>query len=702
MINKKKISVKLRLCPVYLSGRDVEVTVEVKNNEEKAIRILRNDRMLGSDMKDCFEIIHKNQMLPYDGMIVKRQAYTDEDHVLLQSGESLKIKADISRNYLLREPGFYTVKFRQNIFYQRELVPGLFGKVRSSELTHAAKGFFLIGKREKLRLSLGEEARQSSLAQSGQTSTDNGNVYYEPIIRFKGGEKKYTEKLVRRFKSETTKAYYEMLHYLNCSLQELNAGEAEREKNLHYKMVFGEADEARYEKVKEVFDKTIKALQRTQGEKEKGEVSRYAYIYDGDRPDTWFGYTFKGSTAVYLCKAYIRAPLTGCDSKIGTLFHELTHAVADTDDCKNKDGQTCYGRKLCRRLAIEEPGMAVRNADSYEFFMESKFLCRMKEEKWPGTEAASSASTGGPAVICDGEKLYLFFADESGAVCRSGYVLSTGDFEPPTPLEDKEKNPFLSLEHPRAIVKDKKIYLFFLEKESGMLCVSEFFKEAWSTPVPLSENKICSSFWNMPKPFLYDGKIAMIYTVKDKDDLRILKWDGTRAQETVLQRASSLEIRYAYNPSVCVYEDKVYLFYQNETVGESENRRILIGILKKKKDGEEEIRKLCPADCILDVNSDSIVYAAGNENAVCLTYYRKDADNAAAGFEARQIQMNKNVWLKNRIIWTDNEGVRNSSDLNCDYKLTASCDSVESGNYNYLVYQKPGKEGIFLSCQMRY
>ncbi|TZG32488.1 M35 family metallo-endopeptidase [Agrobacterium sp. B1(2019)] len=64
-----------------------------------------------------------------------------------------------------------------------------------------------------------------------------------------------------------------------------------------------------------------------------------------------------------LCAAFFKAPLTGEDSRSGTLLHELTHVVAGTQDYT-------YGRTNAQKRAAGNPNEAVNNADNYEFFME--------------------------------------------------------------------------------------------------------------------------------------------------------------------------------------------------------------------------------------------------------------------------------------------------------------------------------------------
>jgi peptidyl-Lys metalloendopeptidase len=80
----------------------------------------------------------------------------------------------------------------------------------------------------------------------------------------------------------------------------------------------------------------------------------YAYVYP-DQPYT-----------IYLCSVFWTAPMTGTDSKAGTLIHEMSHftVVADTDDF-------VYGQTGAMNLAITNPEQAVRNADNHEYFAEN-------------------------------------------------------------------------------------------------------------------------------------------------------------------------------------------------------------------------------------------------------------------------------------------------------------------------------------------
>jgi peptidyl-Lys metalloendopeptidase len=82
--------------------------------------------------------------------------------------------------------------------------------------------------------------------------------------------------------------------------------------------------------------------------------SYYAYVYPNQ--------PYK----IYVCSAFWSAPMTGTDSKGGTLIHEMSHftVVAGTDD-------HVYGQSGAKSLAISNPINALNNADNHEYFAEN-------------------------------------------------------------------------------------------------------------------------------------------------------------------------------------------------------------------------------------------------------------------------------------------------------------------------------------------
>ncbi|UFZ06352.1 M35 family metallopeptidase [Bradyrhizobium ontarionense] len=137
---------------------------------------------------------------------------------------------------------------------------------------------------------------------------------------------------------------------------------------------FGRNDQA-------TIDQVVSVLARTSDW--VGKVSLYClYANDGslvesttapdgsivlrDTAGNTFAYVDPGDlTKINLGLAFFNAPATGTDGKLGAIIHEVTHffLTGNTDDIR-------YGRDDCLRLAGQDPDSALKNADSYEYFIE--------------------------------------------------------------------------------------------------------------------------------------------------------------------------------------------------------------------------------------------------------------------------------------------------------------------------------------------
>ncbi|CAF4219335.1 unnamed protein product, partial [Rotaria sp. Silwood2] len=86
--------------------------------------------------------------------------------------------------------------------------------------------------------------------------------------------------------------------------------------------------------------------------------SRYAGAY---------AYVFRDQPyIIHLCPVFWSAPMTGTDSKAGTLIHETSHfsVVVGTYDDE-------YGQMASINLALRNVSKAIMNADSHEYFAEN-------------------------------------------------------------------------------------------------------------------------------------------------------------------------------------------------------------------------------------------------------------------------------------------------------------------------------------------
>jgi peptidyl-Lys metalloendopeptidase len=75
-------------------------------------------------------------------------------------------------------------------------------------------------------------------------------------------------------------------------------------------------------------------------------------------------YAAPGRGIIGLCPGFFRARMDGYDSRWGVLVHEASHLAAGTDDF-------AYGPTAALILAKQDPRRAARNADSYEYFVET-------------------------------------------------------------------------------------------------------------------------------------------------------------------------------------------------------------------------------------------------------------------------------------------------------------------------------------------
>jgi hypothetical protein len=106
----------------------------------------------------------------------------------------------------------------------------------------------------------------------------------------------------------------------------------------------------------------------------KCQKNVYAYVYPraytckpeevNTRPCTKNN---KGQFIFYICDLTLESEES---IQIETLTHEGSHhALAFTDDV-DFEGGTAYGRDTCKRLARQQPGEALKNADNFCYYIQ--------------------------------------------------------------------------------------------------------------------------------------------------------------------------------------------------------------------------------------------------------------------------------------------------------------------------------------------
>ena len=72
---------------------------------------------------------------------------------------------------------------------------------------------------------------------------------------------------------------------------------------------------------------------------------------------------------IQIGKLFWGAPITGRDSKGGTIVHEISHEEVYT----NSVIKDSYGEANAKSFAINDPNRATNNADNWEYFAEDSY-----------------------------------------------------------------------------------------------------------------------------------------------------------------------------------------------------------------------------------------------------------------------------------------------------------------------------------------
>jgi len=284
------------------------VSVTLSNNGRSTVKMLKW-AVPDSELEEAlFDVKLGGQSVQYLGAHYKRGAARAEDYVQLKAGESLTRTVDLASFYDLSKSGTYTIS------------------LDSKGLKSNTVEVFVAG-------------RQSGPVEDSGPITTMGNVAFNKCDATQ-------QSTILQAVSASNNMAADSLGYLTNTAPSGTA---------RYSTWFGAFSSANWTtarnhfvSIKDVFD--TKTLTVDCG----CNKTYYAYVYP-TKP-----------YVVYVCKAFWAAPMTGTDSKGGTLIHEISHfnAVAATDDW-------AYGQTNAKSLASSDPTKALNNADNHEYFAEN-------------------------------------------------------------------------------------------------------------------------------------------------------------------------------------------------------------------------------------------------------------------------------------------------------------------------------------------
>lgn len=306
------------------STQDVLVSVTISNPTRHTVRVLKWFTPVDGLEEPLFFVLRDGEPVAYTGAIYKRPAATGKDYISLKAGESVTSVVNLGEFYDLSASGQYEVTYavaNYNIFNEK----GNFFKVKD----------FLTS--EKISFKADGRAAKKPTPTPTPTPPPGGGTTFNACTT-----DQQTLLLSARNEAKTYASGAE--NYLLSGLT-----------GPRYVTWFGLFDVTRYNTAKSHFTAISDAMDSAPVTFDcKCKQPYYAYVY----PDQPY--------VIYLCKVFWQAPLTGTDSKAGTLIHEMSHfnVVAGTDDF-------VYGQTGAKQLAIDAPNDAVNNADNHEYFAEN-------------------------------------------------------------------------------------------------------------------------------------------------------------------------------------------------------------------------------------------------------------------------------------------------------------------------------------------
>ncbi|QOY93602.1 peptidase M35 [Massilia sp. UMI-21] len=311
----------------FARSDDVLVRVTLLNNSGTPQFLLKWHTPVAGIEAPLFEVQRDGQPVRYLGIKVKRPAPGPDDYLRLEPGASVSSTVELSALYDMNVTGPYQLRYRT-------ASPGLFAgagmRPVPGALASNQAGIWIEG-----RLPRGSKppARQAAATGAGLEFSKCSNAQQEQLGA-----------AVDAGRTMTVDAH-----------AYLAAGAGGARYGARYGTWFGALDAGRSATVNSNFSAIRDAFETKPLKIDCGcNADYFAYVYPA-QPYT-----------IYVCKAFWTAPLTGTDSRGGTLLHELSHfdVVAATDD-------HVYGQQGAAELARTDPARAVRNADSHEYFGEN-------------------------------------------------------------------------------------------------------------------------------------------------------------------------------------------------------------------------------------------------------------------------------------------------------------------------------------------
>jgi peptidyl-Lys metalloendopeptidase len=308
--------------PVVNGDVDVAVDLTVTNTANHPVLVAKWQLPTGELTGPLFRIVRDDgSTAPYVGRMVKRAAPRAADLITLLPGESRTVHVELTGAYDLSRNGHYTIEYA-----------GLGQHPAAAELVGA---------------------NATHLWLSGRSGIDAATFAVTPEARTQSGSISYTGNCSSSQKSSLSSAVGAARNYANGAVTYLNGTPGATQ---------------RFQKWFGTYSSSHWSTARTHFVNEQNAFNNAALVMDCSCTDSGtYAYVYPTQPyKIYLCGAFWSAPMTGTDSKGGTLIHEMSHfnVIAGTNDY-------VYGQTAAANLAKTSPTKALDNADNHEYFAEN-------------------------------------------------------------------------------------------------------------------------------------------------------------------------------------------------------------------------------------------------------------------------------------------------------------------------------------------
>ncbi len=308
----------------FKQDNPVSINVTFTNNSKQPISFLKWQTPFDGIESSLFSVTLNEKEVIYTGIEVKRGTPTESDYITILPKESLTKEVNLGDYYDFSVTGNYSIKFSRFFF------------------TGSEKEFVESKVLESDTVGLYVEGRNSVEREASTPDFVNGNSTFVGCSAARTTD----TSVAREF------ALYYAIDSANYFASNLQTS--------RYTEWFGASNATRYANITTHYTNIRNALDTQQ-------VNFDCSTCPSGPNASAFAYVFPNSPyTIFLCNAFWNAPLTGTDSKAGTLIHETSHftVVAGTSDF-------AYGQASARSLAINNPGNASNNADNHEYFAEA-------------------------------------------------------------------------------------------------------------------------------------------------------------------------------------------------------------------------------------------------------------------------------------------------------------------------------------------